>query len=243
VCLLSVSGVLAYSLSIRYWDTNPLEMYPGETKIVNPFTLSHSIHSPEVENVVVSLEEDAGIAEIIGETHSALSVENRDFEVITKITIPANAVVGLTHNLLFSIETDKPNAGSPYFLSIPVVIKGIDNDNDGFFQPSDCDDNNPNINPDTTEICDLIDNDCDGIVDNVDADSDGVNDCIDDKCLGTTLIGNVPITETWGCGILQILECKPGESQGQIENNINPGILNVFINQKGWSQNGICFDN
>ncbi len=40
-----------------------------------------------------------------------------------------------------------------------------DLDNDGFFEPADCDDDDPAINPAAIEVCDDIDNDCDGDVD------------------------------------------------------------------------------
>ncbi len=74
----------------------------------------------------------------------------------------------------------------------------IDSDNDGYGNPSetieacqqpvgyvanadDCDDRDPNINPQSTEICDNIDNNCDGTIDNgaptstfyIDSDNDG----------------------------------------------------------------------
>ncbi|MEM0360124.1 MAG: putative metal-binding motif-containing protein [Candidatus Diapherotrites archaeon] len=37
---------------------------------------------------------------------------------------------------------------------------------EGFVEDSsDCDDSNPNVNPDATEVCDTLDNDCDGTID------------------------------------------------------------------------------
>ncbi len=59
----------------------------------------------------------------------------------------------------------------------------IDADDDGTPQTDDCDDTDPNVNPDATEVCDGIDNNCDAQIDegvldvfNVDADGDGFGD-------------------------------------------------------------------
>ena len=55
-----------------------------------------------------------------------------------------------------------------------------DQDNDGWSVEYDCDDENPDINPDMEEICDGVDNNCDGMIDEgvtnlyfLDADGDG----------------------------------------------------------------------
>jgi hypothetical protein len=50
---------------------------------------------------------------------------------------------------------DKDAALSPY----------IDNDQDGFPETTDCNDKNPAIHPDASEMCDEIDNNCDGTID------------------------------------------------------------------------------
>ena len=57
----------------------------------------------------------------------------------------------------------------------------VDGDGDGFTSDEDCDDTNPAIHPDSTEICDSRDNNCDGTIDEAGAfgsnffylDSDG----------------------------------------------------------------------
>ncbi|MEO1258807.1 MAG: MopE-related protein [Bacteroidota bacterium] len=59
-----------------------------------------------------------------------------------------------------------------------------DADNDGFMNYEDCNDNDPNINPAGTEICDEFDNNCDGQIDEglalntyfLDFDGDGYGD-------------------------------------------------------------------
>ena len=64
----------------------------------------------------------------------------------------------------------------------------IDVDGDGFcanMDPVDCDDNNPAINPGSTEICDGIDNNCDGVTDEGCptggcTDNDGDGWCVED---------------------------------------------------------------
>ena len=58
-----------------------------------------------------------------------------------------------------------------------------DKDGDGYYEPEDCDDTNPDINPEATEIANNeIDEDCDGEVLIIDEDGDGFNsdeDCDD----------------------------------------------------------------
>ncbi len=76
-----------------------------------------------------------------------------------------------------------------------------DEDMDGFLNYLDCDDNNANINPDATEICDGVDNNCDGQIDEglqltayfLDADGDGFGSLagVVQACIGNPPTGYV----------------------------------------------------
>lgn len=64
------------------------------------------------------------------------------------------------------------------FASIPN--RPGDADNDGFTSDIDCDDTNPDINPDATEIVNNdVDENCDGNIEMIDEDMDGFNSDID----------------------------------------------------------------
>ncbi|MBW2254757.1 MAG: hypothetical protein JRI25_09200 [Deltaproteobacteria bacterium] len=85
------------------------------------------------------------------------------------------------------------NNGDPNYLDGDGSVSDIgtfdgawpwDADGDGFLPPEDCDDTDPDVNPDATETCDGVDEDCNGIVDDgfsgvdyyPDSDTDGFGD-------------------------------------------------------------------
>lgn len=81
------------------------------------------------------------------------------------------------------------------------VQNPIDNDNDGYDTSTDCNDDDPNINPGATEICDGIDQDCDTVIDNgFDVDGDGYTTCAGD-CDDTNPDANPGVDEIPGNGI------------------------------------------
>ncbi len=94
----------------------------------------------------------------------------------------------------------------------------VDNDGDGYTADVDCDDNNFDVNPGATEICDGIDNNCDGQIDEgvtttyyADTDGDGYGD---------------PASELQSCGpvtgyVTDNTDCNDGVAA------INPGAIEI----------------
>ncbi len=83
-------------------------------------------------------------------------------------------------------------------------------------------------------------------IDFADSDGDGVLDD-DDLCAETDLSGPVPTSSLsngamgdssviYGCNASQILECVPGNNNGQVKKGLSPGNQDVFMDMTGWAK-------
>ncbi|MFT5679853.1 MAG: hypothetical protein ACI8RZ_000758 [Myxococcota bacterium] len=115
---------------------------------------------------------------------------------------------------------------------------GVDNDNDGVTEDTDCDDTNALVSPNATEICDGLDNDCDNEVDEsvqstyyLDADGDGYGIeavTIEDCDVPEGYAGNLGDCDDYDASI------SPGEDEicdyvdNDCDNNIDENATTIF---------------
>lgn len=117
--------------------------------------------------------------------------------------------------LLACKDGEAPETDSPPLSQDDTSEQIDDVDSDGWVSAEDCDDEDPNINPDATELCQSgVDEDCDGLVDCEDADcltqciedcltagdedQDGYEDCEDEDCWGVGDCGSPEVQVTGG---------------------------------------------
>ena len=78
-------------------------------------------------------------------------------------------------------DSDRPNDTAPPEDTAPEIDTGpFDADGDGYVAAEDCDDEDADINPGATELCNDIDDDCDGLIDDDDDDVSGTSTWYDD---------------------------------------------------------------
>ena len=124
--ILSINLVFALGVNSPYWQTNPLKMYPGETKEV-VFPLVNSVNEPTTE-ATVSLTKGNEIAEIIsGDKYNVNPGEN-DKNIVLRITIPENAKIGDDYGVGFKVlyipagESGNVKLNVEYNIDFPVQI-------------------------------------------------------------------------------------------------------------------------
>jgi hypothetical protein len=132
ILIVSAGGVFALALSHPYWDKNPLEMYPGQVKdvsfnIQNCVSKSSDCDQNDIE-AIASLEEGGEIVEIINGPDYFLPFGSADENVILRVSIPTDAVVGTEYNVRFVVassgggEEGTIQIETSYDAEFPVVV-------------------------------------------------------------------------------------------------------------------------
>lgn len=119
------------------------EMYLGENQDLNLSAISKNSYAP-------SLRKALGI-EFNGNIYST---GTSGIATINYIPVSSGA-----QTLNFFIKGNLAKSCGDITKTIEIIVIK-DNDRDGFDEGTDCDDNDADINPSATEICDSIDNDC-----------------------------------------------------------------------------------
>jgi hypothetical protein len=116
-----------------------------------------------------------------------------------------NVTLGAGNHVISIVATD--SHGFQGELTFPWVVLSpdqIDDDGDGYTEDEgDCDDSDPNLSPDASEIADQIDNDCNGIIDDQTPYYDDDGDCFCETvpCSGTS-------ADISSCNVLQGGDCN-----------------------------------
>lgn len=102
--IMLATQVLALDISAPYWNSNPLKMYPGESREIS-FTLSNSINEKASAKAQIKIEESQGIAELASQSEYIVPPGSNNNKVKLKISIPSTANIGETYNVRFSVKS------------------------------------------------------------------------------------------------------------------------------------------
>ncbi len=109
--LITLAPAYAFGVSAPYWNANPLQIEPGQTK---EFVLTLQ-NMADSETIVVKAEwvNNAGIAQFTGPT-TTFSVPSgiKDILVPIQVTVPANAPIGTVYQLDVMFTTGGTGEGT-----------------------------------------------------------------------------------------------------------------------------------
>jgi hypothetical protein len=142
--ILIISNVLAFAVSSRYWEENPLKITPGETQ--KAFLVLQNMAGAETIHAKVNLIEGLGIVTLDNPDMIYEIPVGQTVNVNYTVTIPENSVTGQTispisaggiYNIIFDITTvNLQGAGTfglgtgmqkviPVLITIPIIEKEI----------------------------------------------------------------------------------------------------------------------
>lgn len=94
------------------------------------------------------------------------------FKILAFTLVAVYSTLPISQSPLAGVSGDVNNDGKRGLEDVILILQEISNirelideDNDGYVVPVDCNDTDPDINPGSSEICDGLDNDCDGQTD------------------------------------------------------------------------------
>ena len=153
---------------------------------------------------------DESFSSFNGESELTLDVSaNETYYIAIEgwYSAPTNATLNI------SIDETQDCSGTP-----------LDQDGDGFDPSNDCDDSNPNINPNATEVpADGVDSNCDGIEEcYLDIDGDGYGSDVDQD--GDGIIETIPSLDLQCDGFL---EADDTDDCDDLDATVYPGAAEV----------------
>ncbi|MFA5952962.1 MAG: hypothetical protein WC812_00015 [Candidatus Pacearchaeota archaeon] len=121
-----ISAVSAFAVSSKYWEENPLTISPGET--IETYLVLQNLAGESDLTVEATITEGNEFASLIGDSNIFIVPLGQKIEVPFSVSIPEDAVIGDSKNIIFSFRTlSNPESGEFGFGSgvereIPLLI-------------------------------------------------------------------------------------------------------------------------
>ena len=173
-------GVGEWKFDFIVWEQWESDKVEGYAELLQSVVDVFSVNFPGVPFILVAANENI-LNGTLKYEQQQIVVDQNDHVFFFPTSIGTGQVIDFEisdDNVHYSCKGSKDKA--EYFLPY-ITGNYIDDDNDGFVKSIDCDDNNENVNPSATEVCNFRDDDCNGAIDDGlevhiyyrDADGDG----------------------------------------------------------------------